>query len=673
MTTQMTTDEFFALVERSGLLSTDRTNPYLSRARNGETLLATPEGVARQLVRDRLLTPFQARQLLRGRYRGFFLTDKYKVLELLGEGGMGRVLLCEHLILHKLVAVKLLQISGGSMAGATERFLREARAAAALDHVNIVRVFDVDKAGTVPFMVMDYVDGTNLHQLVAENGPLAVNRAAEYIRQAALGLQSAHEHGLIHRDIKPGNLLLERNGTVKLLDLGLARFFDTDKNNNLTQKFDEKSVLGTADFIAPEQAMNSSKVDIRADIYSLGCTIYFMLARRFPFDEGSVTQKLMWHQSREPDPIDTLRSDVPPALAAAVTRMMRKKPEERFQTPSEVAAALAPLASGVVPPSPEEMPKVRPTMYQIGLCGQPSSHLLGASDAVTPSPSQTDTNRSMPRRSNPDVNLNTGTGTAPAVPLSGTPRPISQTGGTPPPYPYPQSSVGYTPPAMPGYGMPPPTGYPPATGSYPQQYPTGQYPQPPEQPRSKMVVLLAAVAGLVLAVVGGFAVLGFTGLMKKDTSSTAVVTTDKPITPPTTELRPTPQPTPPTPPTPPPVQPPVPGATLQGAGSTFVEPLMQHWGPIYLKETGNGVAYKGVGSGAGIIGMIDELQEFGCTDAPMSDAQLKLATAKQRGAVVHIPLAMGAVVLAYNVPDNTEPLKLTGPVIADIYLGKITK
>src|SRR5262249_58429326 len=143
---------------------------------------------------------------------------------------------------------------------------------------NIVRVHDMDRAGATPFMVMEYVDGTSLHQVVAGHGPLAVNRAADSIRQAACGLQHAHEHGLVHRDIKPGNLLLDRAGTVKLLDLGLARFYiDATRNQNLTQKFDAASILGTADFIAPEQTMNSSRVDIRADIYSLGISFYFML------------------------------------------------------------------------------------------------------------------------------------------------------------------------------------------------------------------------------------------------------------------------------------------------------------------------------------------------------------------------------------------------------------
>src|SRR5262249_25961857 len=218
MTVPPTVDDLFALIEQSGLLSADRLAPYRSRAADDPA--ASSESIARTLIRDRLLTPFQARQLLRRPYRRFFLPAKDKIPHLLGEGGMGRVLLCEHLMLSRLMAVKLLHLSGVSVPGAEERFLREARAAAAVDHPNIVHVYDVDRAGTTPFMVMEYVDGTNLHQLVAENGPLAVERAVEYVRQAAIGLHHAHRAGLVHRDIKPGNLLLDRSGTVKVLDLG---------------------------------------------------------------------------------------------------------------------------------------------------------------------------------------------------------------------------------------------------------------------------------------------------------------------------------------------------------------------------------------------------------------------------------------------------------------------
>ena len=182
-------------------------------------------------------------------------------------------------------------------------------------------------------------------------------RAAHYIQQAALGLQHAHEAGLVHRDVKPANLLVDRTGVVKILDLGLARCFH-DKRESVTQKYDGNVVLGTADYLAPEQAVDSHNVDIRCDIYSLGITFYFLLAGRSPFQDGSVAEKLIWQQVRQPKPIRELRPDVSEALAAVLTKMIAKEPAGRYQTPAEVAEALAPFTQTPIdPPSDREIPK----------------------------------------------------------------------------------------------------------------------------------------------------------------------------------------------------------------------------------------------------------------------------------------------------------------------------
>lgn len=672
MTAPITVDEFFTLVDRSGLLPPDRINAFIERLRSTEPNLTTSEAIARQMVRERLLTPFQARQLLRGRHRGFFLTEKYKILELLGEGGMGRVLLCEHLMLNKLVAVKLLQMNSAQQPGAVERFLREARAAAALDHPNIVRVFDVDKAGTTPFMVMDYIDGTNLHQLVAEHGPLTIERAADYIRQAALGLQHAFENGLIHRDIKPGNLLLDRNGVVKMLDLGLARFFDAGKNENLTQKFDEKSVLGTADFIAPEQAMNSSKVDIRADIYSLGCTMYYLLLRRFPFEDGSVAQKLMWHQTKEPIPVRELRPDVPAGLADVLERMMRKKPEDRYQTPAEVVQAVQPWVGQVPLPSPQEMPKVRPSAYQLGLSLPPSPSLLSGSQAETPSPLASDHATGInpvARRSAPvgyptsRPNVPAGTGVTPAL------HPGMWPSGVAGPPPMTPNTGDYA--AYPHSNLPPGTMPPVAhSGQFPPgMVPTDRFVMAQEAKSNKTMLigfvtigllLLLVGAGLAVTMLGGFSgnkstLGGITGNNKTPEVAATSPTLTRPTTPttePTTTVVRQIE------------------YTLNGAGSSFVGPLMERWAERFVQLHGTEIKYKPIGSGGGIKGIIDDLQDFGCTDAPMKDSELQAARAN-RGEVIHIPLAMGAVVVTYNLPTVTTPLRFTGAQIADIYLGKI--
>jgi len=378
-----TTDELFDVIDRSGLLPADvwRTcQPSPGRMMSKDAVLA-------RMTRDGVITPFHAKQLGLGRHRGFFLNVKYKLLAHLGSGGNGQVYLCEHLLLGRLVAVKILLPSAVESAGAVQRFFREAKAVAALDSPNIVRVFDMDQVGESPFMVMEYVDGTNLHAVVAQGEPLAVARAANYARQAALGLAHAHAAGLVHRDVKPGNLLVDRAGVVKLLDLGLARFFThPERNKNLTAKFDAKSVVGTADFMAPEQARDSSGVDIRADIYGLGGTLYYLLAGRSPFEGATLAQKLDWQQTRPPPPITEFRRGVPAGLVAVLERMLAKNPTDRYAAPDAVVKALAPWGEQAVPPpSAAEMPLVPASAYRLGLSPPPPAPSRSAdSTAETP-------------------------------------------------------------------------------------------------------------------------------------------------------------------------------------------------------------------------------------------------------------------------------------------------
>src|SRR4029450_5696071 len=215
-----------------------------------------------------------------------FTIGKYKVLEKLGAGGMGQVFLCEHKLMRRRVAVKVLPTAKAEDPSSLARFYREAKAIAAVDHPNIVRAYDIDQDENLHFLVMEYVDGTNLQDLVKKVGPLDPSRACHYIYGAAVGLQHAHEIGLVHRDIKPGNILVDRAGVVKILDMGLARFFN-DEEDILTKKYDE-NVLGTADYLAPEQALESHTVDIRADIYSLGATFYYLLTGSPPLPPAAL-------------------------------------------------------------------------------------------------------------------------------------------------------------------------------------------------------------------------------------------------------------------------------------------------------------------------------------------------------------------------------------------------
>ena len=354
-----TVAEFADLVRRSGLVPASKLDDLLRRAQPA----ATADQAAALLVRDGLLTFFQAKQLRQGRYKRFTIGAKYRLLELIGAGGMGAVYLCEHTIMKRLVALKVLPTEKLDDQSNLDRFFREARAVAALDHPNIVRAYDIDQFEKLHFLVMEYVDGTSLQEIVArytfEKKQFDPIRAAHYVAQAAIGMQHAHELGMVHRDIKPGNVLLDRNGVIKVLDMGLARFFHKQQDS-VTEKYDEKCVLGTADYLAPEQAV-SNVVDVRADIYALGGTLYFLLTGQTPFPDGTVAAKLVAHQTREPKPVEEYRSDVPPGLLAVLRTMMAKDANDRYQTPVEVAAALAEWTAIPIDPPPErEMPALCP-------------------------------------------------------------------------------------------------------------------------------------------------------------------------------------------------------------------------------------------------------------------------------------------------------------------------
>jgi eukaryotic-like serine/threonine-protein kinase len=343
------------LIAKSELVGRPALDDYVGLLQSAGAVPATPVEFATRAVRDKVLTPFQARLLLQGKWKNFFLGGKYKVLEHLGTGGMGSVFLCEHRHMRRRVAVKILPPAPGDPTH-VQRIQREAQAVAMLDHPNIVRAFDLDRQGGLHFLVMEYIDGASLQYLVDSMGCLPIDRAVNYVAQSALGLQHAHENGLVHRDVKPSNLMLDWSGTVKLLDLGLARFARTP--DNLTQVGDSKTVLGTADYLAPEQA-RSSNVDGRADVYALGAVAYFVLSGKPPFDGGSVAQKLIRHQMEVPASVTDLRPDVPADLAAVVARMLAKDPATRPQSPKRLIAELRPWIVDVPPPSPQEMPPVR--------------------------------------------------------------------------------------------------------------------------------------------------------------------------------------------------------------------------------------------------------------------------------------------------------------------------
>lgn len=353
---RITLDSFRNVIQQSELLSAEALT-VLSQEfdalaakeadATGEPVRADAKRFAQFLIEKGSLSVWQAENLLRGKHKGFKL-GKYRLLALLGKGGMSSVYLAEHTVMKRRVAIKVLPHKKVHDASYLGRFHREAQAVASLDHPNIVRAYDVDAetdgSMEIHFLVMEYVEGKSLQELVVKKGPLSPKEAADYIRQAADGLEHAHAAGLVHRDIKPGNLLVDKNGTVKLLDLGLARFFN-DEENSLTVEHDEK-VLGTADYLAPEQAVDSHTVDHRADLYSLGCTLFYLLTGSPPFNQGTLAQRLIAHQTKEPPSISETRPDVPESLIALMKRLMSKKPEDRPETAAQASQEFADWLEG---------------------------------------------------------------------------------------------------------------------------------------------------------------------------------------------------------------------------------------------------------------------------------------------------------------------------------------
>jgi serine/threonine protein kinase len=383
-----TAPELVELVRKSGVVEPKRLDAYLEQLTAAGAMPAEPAKLAGLMVRDGVVTHFQAEQFMMGKWRRFTI-GKYKVLERLGSGGMGSVFLCEHKLMRRRVAVKVLPTAKAEDPAALERFYREARAVAQLDHPNIVRAYDIDQDDKLHFLVMEHIDGSNLQEIVKKTGPLDPVRAAHYIRQSALGLQHAHEAaGLVHRDIKPGNILVDRNGIVKVLDMGLARFFH-EEEDSITRKYDE-SVLGTADYLAPEQAINSHDVDIRADIYSLGATLYFCLTGKTPFHEGSIAQKLIWHQTRQPKSVKLLRPEVPDGIVAVIDRAMAKDPNQRFATPQAMAESLSPWTqTPIAPPAAIEMPQLSRAAMGFGPGDPGSGGPQSSGGSASPSPRKT--------------------------------------------------------------------------------------------------------------------------------------------------------------------------------------------------------------------------------------------------------------------------------------------
>ena len=332
--------DFVALLRKSGLAEVSKIDEVVASFDNLDSPVT--DKVTNAFLDAKLITTWHLKQLLKGKHRGFFL-ERYKLLNELGKGGMSSVYLAEHTSMHLPVAIKVLPVKRVREKSYLERFQREAKASFRLRHDNIAGATNFDHHGDLWYIVLDYIEGEDLHQKVKRTGPLPVRDAVEYIRQAACGLQYAHEEGLVHRDVKPANLMLDTKGTVKILDLGLALDGDDDEEGGLTKAHDEK-VLGTADYLAPEQSKNSHSADPRSDIYALGCTLYYLIVGRAPFARGSVIERIKAHWNEPaPNPLDELEkppADLDSALIDLYFRMMEKHPDARPQTAGEVSEQL---------------------------------------------------------------------------------------------------------------------------------------------------------------------------------------------------------------------------------------------------------------------------------------------------------------------------------------------
>lgn len=353
----------------------------------GPYVLQYPDGadLARQLQEWGWLTRYQIDSIFAGKAASLTFGD-YRILEPLGQGGMGEVYKAAHVRLNRIVALKMIRphmlSTSEKPADLIRRFQREAQAASQLIHPNIVILFDFNDLNGIPFLAMEYVDGVDLMKLVRQRGGvLPVSTACDYMRQAALGLEQVFEYGMVHRDIKPSNLLVTNptqpvskrgrgpnvrasgliprpgvpvprgspGGVIKILDLGLVRMSESiDDQSSMTSLTMQGAVIGTPDYISPEQARDATKVDIRADLYSLGCTFYFLLTGQPPFPEGNSVEKLFRHQNDQPRPLEEIRPGIPPEVVGIVQRLLAKKPENRFQTPADLHDAIASLPADLL-------------------------------------------------------------------------------------------------------------------------------------------------------------------------------------------------------------------------------------------------------------------------------------------------------------------------------------
>lgn len=334
-------DQFLEILAKSQVLSADDLHNAIQEHQLNEIEEATD--VARRLIKAGVLTRYQAEQLLSGRARGLVI-DHYRVLELLGFGGMGRLYLAEQIESQDLVAIKVLNEKYRHETGMLLRLKMEAEAGEQLHHQNIVRTIEFHDTGAICYLAMEFVSGINLLELLALKGPLPWPQVCDFARQAAIALQFAHDAGIIHRDVKAENLLVNKQGEVKLLDFGLALLPDqADSEFSLSMIFGH-DCIGTPDYISPEQSVDAQSVTPKTDQYSLGCMMFYLLAGRLPFVKSNGVEKIQAHRQEKAPSIKSLVPDVPNKVAAIIEKLLMKNPDNRFADMNELIGYLTPLS-----------------------------------------------------------------------------------------------------------------------------------------------------------------------------------------------------------------------------------------------------------------------------------------------------------------------------------------
>jgi serine/threonine-protein kinase len=366
--------DLLEVIRRSGVLAERQFEAVKTRVKSGE-FPTDPRALAERLVREEILTQFQANRLLQNKAHGLVI-DRYVLLERLGEGAMGRVFKAQHRLMGRLVALKLISPQYATRAKSIARFRRELRLIGRLDHPNIVRAYDAAQFGSSFYLVMEYAPGRSLDRVYESRGRLPPEEVIDYAAQAALGLAHAHAQGIVHRDVKPSNLLLTDDHQIKVLDLGLGTLIDAEDESSFATAAGR--AVGTIDYMSPEQA-SGSDLDGRSDCFALGCTMYVLMSGRLPFPADTELKRLVRRLEGPPVPITDHLPHVPTAVVEVLDKLMAQNPGDRYQTATEAAAALLCLLQGGGS-APPDVPPTTPPPDAIKFSSMSTAPVEGPSD-----------------------------------------------------------------------------------------------------------------------------------------------------------------------------------------------------------------------------------------------------------------------------------------------------